>query len=290
MPFPPGGSTDTLARLIAAGAQQRLGAAVIVENKAGAMGSIGAAQVAKSAPDGSSFLVTFDSHALLGALIKKPPLDIETDLEPMLLVGTAPYVIAANPSLPYKTFADVVAAAKEQPGRITYSSAGPGTLGHLAMILLAQRSGIELTHVPYKGASPAIVDTIGGHVDLVIASIAILLPQLEGGKLTGLMQTGRDRAAALQDLPTAVDSGFADFEALAWWGVFAPKGTPAAVIERANAAFTDTLEQEDVSRQLRETQQINLLLDGPEQFRGFFARQVDVWGRVVRDNNISAAS
>ena len=189
----------------------------------------------------------------------------------MLLVGTAPYVIAANPSLPYKTFADVVAAAKEQPGSITYSSAGPGTLGHLAMILLAQRSGIELTHVPYKGASPAIVDTIGGHVDLVIASIAILLPQLEGGKLTGLMQTGRDRAAALKDLPTAADSGFADFEALAWWGVFAPKGTPPAIIERANAAFIDTLKQEDVSRQLRETQQVNLILGGPEQFRAFFA-------------------
>jgi tripartite-type tricarboxylate transporter receptor subunit TctC len=260
VPFPPGGSTDALARLLAVGAQERLGATVIVENKAGAMGSIGAAQVAKSAPDGSSFLVTFDSHALLGALIKRPPLDIETDLEPVLLVGTAPYVIAANPSLPYKTFADVVAAAKEQPGRVTYSSAGPGTLGHLAMVLLAQRAGVELTHVPYKGASPAIVDTIGGHVDLVIASIAILLPQLEGGKLTGLMQTGPARAAALEDLPTAAESGFADFEALAWWGVFAPKGTPPAVVERANAAFTDTLQQEYVSRQLRETQQINLLL------------------------------
>jgi tripartite-type tricarboxylate transporter receptor subunit TctC len=254
------------------------------------MGSIGAARVAKNAPDGSSFLVTFDSHALLSTLIRKPPLDIETDLEPMLLVGTAPYVIAANPSLPYKTFADVVAAAKAQPGRITYSSAGPGTLGHLAMVLLAQRSGIELTHVPYKWASSAIVDTIGGHVDLVIASIAILLPQLEGGKLTGLMQTGPARAAALNDLPTAVESGFAGFEALAWWGIFAPKGTPPAVIERVHAAFIATLEQEDVSRQLRETQQINLLLDGPEQFGAFFARQVEVWGRIVRDNNISAAS
>jgi tripartite-type tricarboxylate transporter receptor subunit TctC len=290
VPFPPGGSTDTLARLLAAGAQQRLGATVIVENKAGAMGSIGAAQVAKSAANGSSFLVTFDSHALIGALIKKPLFDIEKDLEPVLLVGTAPYVIAANPSRSYNTFADVVAAAKQQPGRITYSSAGPGTLGHLAMILLAQRSGIELTHVPYKGASPAIVDAVGGHVDLVIASIAILLPQLEGGKLRGLMQTGRDRAAALKDLPTAVDSGFADFEALAWWGVFAPKGTPSTVIQRANAAFTDTLKQEAVSRQLHETQQIDLILDGPEQFHKFFARQIDVWGRVVRDNNISAAS
>jgi tripartite-type tricarboxylate transporter receptor subunit TctC len=286
VPFPPGGSSDALARLIAAGAQQRLGASVIVENKAGAMGSIGAAQVARNAPNGSSFLVTFDSHALLGALIENPPLDVEKDLQPVLLVGTAPYIIAANPSRPYKTFADVVADAKQTPGRITYSSAGPGTLGHLATLLLAKRSGIELTHVPYKGAAPAIVDTVAGHVDLICASVAILLPQLEGGKLRGLMQTGRTRAAALKDLPTAIESGFADFEALAWWGVFAPKGTPSAIIERANAAFTDTLKQENVSRQLRETQQINLILGGPEEFRKFFARQIDVWGGIVRDNNI----
>lgn len=290
VPFPSGGSTDTLARLIASGAQERLDATVIVDNKPGAMGSIGAAQVAKSPADGSSFLVTFDSHALISTLIKKPPLDIEQDLEPVLLVGTAPYVIAVNPSRPFKTFADLVAAAKEAPGSITYGSAGPGTLGHLAMVLLAERSGVELTHIPYKGANPATMDAIGGHVDLVVASIAILLPHLEAGSLRPLMQTGDARATSLPDVPTALESGFADFKALAWWGIFAPKGTPPEVIERANAAFVATLKEETVAHQLRDTQQINLLLAGPEQFREFFTSQIALWSSVVREHNITSAS
>lgn len=290
VPFPPGGSTDALARLLQPGVQQRLGTGVIVENKAGGMGSIGAAQVAKGAPNGSSFLITFDSHALIGSLIERPPLDIEKDLEPVLLVGTAPYIIAANPSRPYKTFADVIAAAKQKAGGVTYSSAGPGTLGHLAMVLLGKKTGTEMTHVPYKGAGPAINDTIAGHVDLVVASIAILLPQIEAGKLRPLMQTGRVRADALKDLPTAIESGFPDFEASAWWGIFASKGTPEALIKRANAAFTETLKQEGATRQLRDTQQIHLTLEGPEAMRKFFSRQIEVWGAVVRDNNIKVQS
>jgi tripartite-type tricarboxylate transporter receptor subunit TctC len=290
VPFPPGGSTDALARLLQPGLQQRLGTGVIVENKAGGMGSIGAAQVAKGAPNGSNFLVTFDSHALIGALIERPPLDIEKDLEPVMLVGTAPYIIAANPSRPYKTFADVTAAAKKAPGSVTYSSAGPGTLGHLAMLLLGKKTGTEMTHVPYKGAGPAINDTIAGHVELVVASIAILLPQIEAGKLRPLMQTGRTRSPVLKDLPTAIESGFPDFEASAWWGIFASKGTPAAIIKQASAAFTETLKQDNVTRQLRDTQQIHLTLDGPDGMRKFFARQIEVWGAVVRDNNIKVQS
>ena len=288
VPFPPGGSTDALARLLAPGLSQRLDTNVIVENKGGAMGSLGAVQVALAPPNGSSFLVAFDSHALLGALIERPPLDIEKDLEPVLLVGTAPYVVAAHPSLPYKTFGDVVAAAKQKP--ISYSSAGPGTLGHLAMVLLGKRTGAQFTHVPYKGAGPAIVDTTAGHVDLIIASIAILLPQIEAGKLKPLMQTGRTRADALKDVPTAIESGFADFEASAWWGIFTPKDTPAAVIVRANAAFTATLRDKTAASQLRETQQVNLTLEGPDAFRAFFARQIKTWGDVVRENNIKASN
>src|SRR5262249_30419654 len=157
-----------------------------------------------------------------------------------------------------------------------------------AGLLLAKRSGVEITHVPYKGAAPAIVDTLAGHVDLICASVAILLPHVESGKLRGLMQTGRTRAAALKDLPTAIDAGYADFECLAWWGIFAPKGTPPAIVARANAVFTETLSQENVSRQLRDTQQVNLILGGPEEFRKFFVRQINVWGAVVRENNIHA--
>ena len=290
VPFPPGGSTDALARLLVPGLQQRLATNVIVENKAGAMGSIGAAQVAHATPNGSTFLVTFDSHATIAALIDRPPLDIEKDMEPVLLVGTAPYIICANTSRPFATFADVIAAAKKNPGAVTYSSAGPGTLGHLAMVLLGKKTGAEMTHVPYKGAGPAIVDTVAGHVDLVTASIAILLPQIEAGKLKPLLQTSRTRVAALKDVPTAIESGFPDFEASAWWGIFAPKGTPAAVVDKASAAFADTLRQESNSRQLRETQQVDVTLEGPAAFKKFFAKQIDTWGTVIRENNIKVQS
>jgi tripartite-type tricarboxylate transporter receptor subunit TctC len=144
--------------------------------------------------------------------------------------------------------------------------------------------------VPYKGAGPAIIDTVAGHVDLIIASVAILLPQIEAGKLKPLMQTGKTRLEVLRTVPTAIESGFADFEALAWWGIFAPKGTPEAIVRRANAAFTQTLGDETAKRQLIDTQQINLTLDGPEAFRTFFARQIQTWGDVVRENGIKASN
>jgi tripartite-type tricarboxylate transporter receptor subunit TctC len=290
VPFPPGGSTDALARLLQAGASQKLATTITVENRAGGMGSVGAALVARGLPNGSIFLVTFDSHAIIPSLVEQPPLDVVTDLEPVLLVGTAPYVVAANPSLPFNTFADVIAAAKQQPGGVTYSSAGPGTIGHLAMVLLGKKSAVEMAHVPYKGAGPAIVDTVAGHVGLISASIAILLPQIKAGKLKALMQMGRVRAAALPEVPTAIESGYPDFEASAWWGIFAPKGTPPDVITRASSAFSEVLSQDVVANQLRETQQIDLVLKGPGDFRAFFNRQIETWGTVIRDNNIKAQS
>jgi tripartite-type tricarboxylate transporter receptor subunit TctC len=290
VPFPPGGSTDALARLLAIGAAQKLGTNIIVENRAGGMGSIGAAHVARGLADGSTFLVTFDSHATIPSLVEPPPLDVTKDLEPVLLVGTAPYVVAANPSRSFNSFADVVATAKQRPSAVTYSSAGPGTIGHLAMVLLGKKSGVEMTHVPYKGAGPAINDTVGGHVDLISASIAILLPQIKAGNLKPLMQTGRVRAAALKDVPTAIESGYSDFEASAWWGIFAPKGTKSDLILQASAAFKETLSQDAVSRQLRETQQIDLTLQGPEDFRKFFNRQIEIWKVVIRENDIKAQS
>ena len=147
--------------------QAKLNRTVIVENRSGAAGALGAAQVAKSAPDGTSFLVTFDSHAVIPAILEKPPLDVEHDLVPVFLVGTAPYVIAANADRPFKTFADVIAASKENPGSVKYASVGIGTLGHLAMTVLAKKAGVEITHVPYRGGGPAMNDVLGGHVDLI---------------------------------------------------------------------------------------------------------------------------
>ncbi|MFN3657372.1 MAG: tripartite tricarboxylate transporter substrate binding protein [Pseudolabrys sp.] len=288
VPFPPGGSTDALARMLQPGLQAALGRMVVVENKSGAAGSIGAAQVAKSPPDGSSFLVTFDSHAVIPAVLEKPPLDVEKDLMPVFLVGTAPYVIAANAERPYKTFADVVKACKEKPGSVRYASVGIGTLGHLAMTVLAKKSGVEITHVPYRGGGPAMNDVLGGHVDLIAGSAALITPQLGGGRIRPIMQTGRQRLPSLKDTPTAIEQGFPDFETLAWWGVFAPKGTSPEAIAALEKAIRQILSEPATAAKLRDSQQMTLVLGGPKEFAAFFDKEVKFWGQVVRENNIRA--
>ena len=288
VPFPPGGSTDALARMLQSPLQTRLNRVVIVENKSGAAGSLGAAQVAKSAPDGSSWLVTFDSHAVIPTILEKPPLDVEHDLVPVLLVGTAPYVIAANADRPYTNFADVIAAAKAKPGAVKYASVGIGTLGHLAMTLLGNKAGVDLQHVPYRGGGPAMNDVLGGHVDLIAGSAALITPQLEGGRLRPVVQLGRERLPALKDTQTAIEAGFADFETLAWWGIFAPKGTPADVTAKMAKEIRDVLAEPAASTKLRETQMMTLLLADGAEFNAFFNKQLTFWGKVVRDNNIRA--
>ena len=288
VPFPPGGSTDALARLLQSNLQAKLGRTVLVENKPGAAGALGAVQVAKSAPDGSSFLVTFDSHAVIPAILEKPPLDVEHDLMPVFLVGTAPYVIAANASRPFKTFADVIAASKENPGSVKYASVGIGTLGHLAMTLLAKKAGVEITHVPYRGGGPAMNDVLGGHVDLIAGSAALVTAQLGTNMLRPVLQLGRERLPSLPDTQTAIEAGFPDFETLAWWGIFAPQGTPPDIVASMGKSVREILSEPAVATQLRDTQQMTLLLADARDFGTFFAKQVSVWGQVVRENNIRA--
>ena len=288
VPFPPGGSTDALARLLQPGLQSRLGGAVIVENRAGAAGAIGAAQVAKGAPDGTSLLVTFDSHAVIPAILEKPPVDVVNDLVPVFLVGTAPYVLAANSQRPYKTIADVIKASKEQPGSVKYASVGIGTIGHLAMTVLAKQAGVQITHVAYRGGGPAMNDVVGGHVDCICGSAALITPQLGGGAIRPVLQMGRERLAILGETQTAIEAGFPGFEAVAWWGMFAPKGTPAAVVDRVATAVKETLAEPASAARLKETQQMTLVLGGPDKLDAFFKAQVDVWGKVVRENGIKA--
>jgi tripartite-type tricarboxylate transporter receptor subunit TctC len=288
VPFPPGGSTDALARQLQNGLQAKLGKTVIVENKAGAAGSIGAAAVAKATPDGSSILVTFDSHAVIPAILAKPSLDVEKDLVPMYLVGTAPYVLAVNAGRPFKTFADIVAAAKEKPGSVKYASVGVGTIGHLAMTLLAKTAGVDITHVPYRGGGPAMNDVVGGHVDLICGSAALISPQLAAGTLRPILQMGRTKLPTLATTQTAIEAGFPDFEAVAWWGLFAPKNTPPAMIDTIVAAVKSTIADAKVSAFLQDAQQMSLAVGGPSEFDTFFRRQVTHWGKVVRDNRITA--
>ncbi len=287
VPFPPGGSTDALARLLQAHLQTKLGRVVLVENKSGAAGSLGAAQVAKSAADGTSFLVTFNSHAVIPAILEKPALDVEQDLMPVFLVGTAPYVIATNASRPFKNFADVIAASKTKPGSIQYASVGIGTLGHLAMTMLAKKAGVDIIHVPYRGGGPAMNDVLGGHVDLIVGSAALVTAQL-GPNLRPLLQLGRERLPSLKDTQTSIEAGFPDSETLAWWGIFAPKGTPPDIIASMAASVREILSEPAIAAQLRDTQQMSLLLANAKDFSTFFTKQVSIWGQVVRENNIKA--
>ncbi len=287
VPFPPGGSTDAMARLLQAHLQTKLGRTVLVENKSGAAGSLGAAQVAKSAPDGMTFLVTFDSHAVIPSILEKPQVDVEKELVPVFLIGTAPYVIATNASRPFKTFADVIAASKAKPGSIQYASVGIGTLGHLAMTMLAKQAGVDIVHVPYRGGGPAMNDVLGGHVDLIVGSAALVTAQL-GPNLRPLLQLGRERLPSLKDTQTSMEAGFPDSETLAWWGIFAPTGTPADVIDSMAKSVKEILSEPAIATQLRDTQQMSLLLADGKDFGTFFAKQVSIWGKVVRENNIKA--
>ena len=285
VPFPPGGTVDPIARMAQPGLQQKLGATIVIENRSGASGSIGAAQVAKSPPDGATWLFVFDTHAVNPSLMNLP-FDSGKDLDPVLLIGTAPYILAKHPSRPWKNFGDVVAAAKAKPDSISYATVGSGSIGHLAMVQLSKRAGIKLIHAPYRGGGPAMNDALAGHVDLIIGSAALTTPQVKGGKLVGVLNTGAKRIAALPDVATGVESGFPDFAAYAWWGVFAPGGTPRLAVDRFANALTEIFRDEKSARTLSESWQIELRLGGPDELRKFFAEQMQLWGAVVKEEGI----
>jgi tripartite-type tricarboxylate transporter receptor subunit TctC len=288
VPFAAGGSTDAVARIATPGLTQRLGVPVVVENRSGAAGSLGTGAVATARPDGNTWLLTFDSHATLPALLPNLSFNLTGDLDPVLLIGGAPYVIAVRPDKPYRSLADIVEAARKAPDTINYGSTGNGTLGHLTMVLLGARTGTRMAHLPYRGGGLAVNDTVAGHVEMMIGSAALVAPHIAGGTLRPVVQFGPERLPALRDVPTAIESGYPGLEAEAWWGVFAPHGTPAAMQERMGAALKESFSDERVHRTMTETQQARVVLGGPEELRAFLDRQIAVWSPVVRDNQVQA--
>jgi tripartite-type tricarboxylate transporter receptor subunit TctC len=288
VPYPPAGSTDAMMRMIQPSLQQKLGATIIIENKGGASGSIGTGVAAKSPPDGGTWVVVFDNHAANPFVLPSMPFDTEKDLVPVLLIGTAPYMVTTAQSKPYKTLADVIAAAKAKPEAVSYGSVGAGSIGHLAMTLLTNRAGIKLVHVPYRGGGPAMNDVVAGHVEMLIGSTALQIPQVEGGKIRPLFHTGKGRLKSQPNVPS-VGETFAGFEAYAWWGVFTPSGTPKAMIDKFSGEMAACLREERVAKQLIETQQVDLRLAGPPELGKFLAEQMQTWGKVVRENNIKGS-
>jgi len=288
VPFPPGGSVDPLARLVAVKLTEQFGQQFIVENKPGAAGSIGAAFVAKSPPDGYTFLFVFDTQAVNPYLIPNLPFDTVKDLAPVMLVGTAPMAIVAGANKPYKNFDDVVKAAKAKPDTVTYGSIGNGSLGHLTMILVQQAAGVKLVHVPYKGGGPMTQDALGGQLDLAIGSVAVITPHVKGGKLRAIAVTGDKRSHAMPDVPALAEQGFKGFSALAWWGIFAPAGTPQPIRDRFHAGLVKALNLPDVKKTLTEQLGMDLVVGSPDGLQKWLAQEMQRWGKVVKDNNIKA--
>ena len=286
VPFPPGGSVDPLARLLAAKLGDPLKTTFIVENRPGAGGSIGTAAVAKSAPDGYTFLVSFDSHGVNQALVANLPYDTAKDFAPVMLVGTAPYAIATQSGAKWKTFGDVVAASKAKPGSVSIGSIGNGTLGHLVLVQAQQQCNCQITHVPFAGGGPMNQNILGGQIDMGAGSIALLTPQIKGGKMRAIATTGDKRATTLPDVPTMIEQGFPGLTAYAWWGIYAPAGTPRPIIDRMHAEMAKVLAQPDVRKTLADGLGMDLVVSTPEELQKWTLEQLARWGKVVRDNSI----
>ena len=284
--FPPGGSVDQVARILGPALSQQLGQSVVVENKGGASGTIGTAAVAASAPDGYTFAVVFDTHGVNPSLIPGLPYDTKKDLFPIILVGTAPMVLATNVNSEYKTFADVVAAAKKRPGP-SYGSIGSGSLGHVAMALLGKNNNLDFGHIPYKGGGPLMNDALAGHVPLAIGSVFLVKPHIDNKLMRPLAVTTTKRAADLPAVPTIAESGFAGFDAPAWWAVLAPAKTPPDILKRMNEELNKVLQNPDIKKRL-DSQGIDIVGGTSDAARNFVDRQIDIWAKVVKDNDIKA--
>ncbi|HSQ05545.1 MAG TPA: tripartite tricarboxylate transporter substrate binding protein, partial [Burkholderiales bacterium] len=264
VPFPPGGAVDPLARLLSARLPATLGQPCIVDNRPGGSGSIGMAMLAKAAPDGYTYALMFNTHATNVSLIPKLPYDTLKDFTPIMLIGTAPSVIVTPPSRPYRSFGELIDAAKARPETITYGSIGSASLGHLTITLLQQAGGFKMVHIPYKGGGPMITEVLGGHVDLALASVQILSPHVRSGKLRALAVTGEKRSRTMPDIPTVAEQGFPGFSVLAWGGVFGPAGLPPAILERFHSELRKVFNQPDVRTQLSDQLGMDLVASTPE--------------------------
>lgn len=288
VPYPPGGTVDPLARLLGAKLQESLGQPFVVENRPGAGGLVGTGVAAKAAPDGYTMLFVFDNHAVNPSLVANVPFDTLKDFAPVMLVGTAPYAIAAHPARPFQSFAEVMKAAKAKPDSISIGSIGNGTLAHLALALAQQAGGFRINHIPYKGGGPMTQDLIGGQVDLGIGSAALLTPHARAGKVRVVATTGEKRAHTLPDVPTLIEQGLPGFTVYAWWGILAVSGTPQPVVDRFHAELQKALSLPDVRKTLTETMGMELVVSSPEALQKWIVGEMQRWGKVVKANNIRA--
>lgn len=289
VPFTPGGSTDVVGRVIAQKLSERLHQSVVVENKPGAAGAIGAAYVAKATPDGYTlFGGTISTHAINPSLYKNLSYDPVKDFEPVSLVATLPNVLLVDPHLKLKSVADLIALLKKDPSKRTFASSGAGTSTHLTGELFAQTIGVPLTHIPYKGTPPAMVDVSSGNVTFMFDQMTAALPLLQQGKLQLLAVTTAKRIALAPDVPTLQEAGVPGFDVSSWQAVYAPKGTPKPIVDRLSKEISELLKEPDVQEKLGKTMGMELVGGSPEQLRDLMAREIPRWADVVKKSGAKA--
>jgi len=285
VPYPPGGGTDVIARIVQEPLSKELGQQVIIDNRGGAGGSIGSALAAQSPSDGYTVLFTLSSHTINPAIYTKLPFDTEKDFSSVVTVASLPQILVANPNFPAKTVKEIIEMAKAKPGSISYASVGNGSPGHLAGAMMASDAGVEMTHIPYRGGGPAVTDVIAGQVPLLWVSIPAAAQFVKAGKLRALAVSTVKRSAVFPDVPTMVESGFKGFEVDSWYAMFVPAKTPQAIIDRINKAAVNVLAQSDVKEKLL-GQGAEAVGDTPAQLSGVVKKEIAKWKQVVKSANI----
>jgi tripartite-type tricarboxylate transporter receptor subunit TctC len=283
--FPPGGSVDLVSRILQPHVSEGLGQPILIENRGGAGGSVATSAVARSVPDGYTFLVTLSSHTI-NPLLYKLDYDVERDLAPVSLIMSVPQLIAVNPGTAYKSLADVIAAAKAQPGKLAFASAGNGTPSHIAGELLKLKTGVDLLHVPYKGGGPAVTDTLAGQVPVLILTAAIVMTHVRAGRLTPLAVTTLKRSPGAAEIPTVAEAlGLPDYEVDSWIGMFAPSKTPPSVIARMQKEIARAVKHPEVRAKLIE-QTGDPVASSPEELDRVVRTELKKWAEVIRSAKI----
>ncbi len=285
--YPPGGSTDIIARIVGQKLTDRLGQTFIVDNRAGAAGMIGAELVARATPDGHTLMVADSPFVVNPSVFAKVPYDPIRDFTPIVLVGSSPLILVVPAASPSQNLADFIRLAKAQPGKITIASAGTGASSHVVAELFKMRAGVNLTHVPYKGLGPALAEVTGGQVDSLFSSIPAALQLVRTGKLRALGICTRNRMAAVSEIPTIEEGGVADFDAFIWYGYQGPAGLPKSVVDKLSREIARAAELPDVKERFGGMGLETMILM-PDAFRPFIAKELKKWGDVVKAANIKA--
>jgi tripartite-type tricarboxylate transporter receptor subunit TctC len=286
VPFPPGGSADAVVRMLAPRLNEKLGQQIVVENRAGAGGIIGLGVVAKSPADGYTIgLGAAGALAVNSSLFAQMPFDVQKDFRPITMLASIPFVLIGSPSLAAKTQKELVAMAKAQPGKLSIAHGGNGTAMHLSAALFSQMADVKIVDVPYKGSGPAALDVLAGNVPLAIVDLPSSLQHIRAGKLTAFAVTGAQRLPQLPDVPTVSEAGVAGYDSVGWFGLVAPAGTPAAIVNRLNAEITAALADEKIRESMRNLG-IEPAPSRPDAFDAYIRAETAKWAKVIKDANI----